>query len=387
MNKYKNKKLAIIGASYLQVPLIKKAKSLGLETHVFAWKASDPGEFLADFFYPISIVDKEDILKKCQEIGIDGICSIASDLAVITVNYVANAMGLIGNSLSCSEKSTNKYKMRQAFASNNLPSASSILVSSINDIEYSSLSYPLIVKPTDRSGSRAIHLVKKENINELSNAIRNATEASLEKKALVESVILGDEYSVECVSWKGKHTLLAVTKKYTTGSPDFIETAHVEPADIDNHMISKIKEIIFMSLDALDIAYGASHSEIKINNGDIGIIEIGSRMGGDFIGSELVYQSTGIDFVKAVIDISLNISPDLTPQIASKTCGVRFIFNQEDLDILTKIEKDAPNLILTKDVHNIIHSNVCDSSSRNGYYIMVSNDARDILKYMPSESI
>ena len=31
------KKLAIIGASYLQEPLIQKAKSMGLETHVFAW--------------------------------------------------------------------------------------------------------------------------------------------------------------------------------------------------------------------------------------------------------------------------------------------------------------------------------------------------------------
>ena len=33
------KKLAIIGASYLQLPLIQKAREKGLETHVFAWKA------------------------------------------------------------------------------------------------------------------------------------------------------------------------------------------------------------------------------------------------------------------------------------------------------------------------------------------------------------
>ncbi len=32
------KKIAIIGASYLQQPLIEKAKENGLETHVFAWK-------------------------------------------------------------------------------------------------------------------------------------------------------------------------------------------------------------------------------------------------------------------------------------------------------------------------------------------------------------
>lgn len=86
----KMKKLAIIGASYLQEPLIEKAKSMGIETHVFAWAAGDVGEKSADYFYPISIVEKDEILKRCREIGIDGICTIASDLAVITVNYVAN---------------------------------------------------------------------------------------------------------------------------------------------------------------------------------------------------------------------------------------------------------------------------------------------------------
>lgn len=66
-------------------------------------------------FYPISIVEKDEILKRCREIGIDGICTIASDLAVITVNYVANNMGLTANSIACTEKSTNKHLMRAAF--------------------------------------------------------------------------------------------------------------------------------------------------------------------------------------------------------------------------------------------------------------------------------
>lgn len=53
------KNLAIIGASYLQLPLIQKAKKLGYITHVFAWKINDVGERAADYFYPISIVEKE----------------------------------------------------------------------------------------------------------------------------------------------------------------------------------------------------------------------------------------------------------------------------------------------------------------------------------------
>ena len=120
-------KLAIIGASYLQLPLIKKAKSMGIETHVFAWKVGDVGETEADFFYPISIVEKDKILEKCEEIKIDGICSIASDLAAITVNYIASQLGLNGNSSECTMISTNKHLMRRAFEMGGDPSPKAFL--------------------------------------------------------------------------------------------------------------------------------------------------------------------------------------------------------------------------------------------------------------------
>ena len=50
------KKIAIIGANEFQNKLIIKAKKLGYETHVFAWKEDAPGEKTADYFYPISIL-------------------------------------------------------------------------------------------------------------------------------------------------------------------------------------------------------------------------------------------------------------------------------------------------------------------------------------------
>ena len=71
------KKVAIIGASELQNPLILKAKEMGYETHVFAWECGDIGEKTADYFYPISITEKEEILEKCKEINVDAVCTIA----------------------------------------------------------------------------------------------------------------------------------------------------------------------------------------------------------------------------------------------------------------------------------------------------------------------
>ena len=225
------KKIAIIGASYLQEPLIQKAKSMGIQTHVFAWKVGDVGEYSADYFYPISIVEKEQILHECERIGIDGICTIASDLAIITVNYVANRMGLVGNSDDCTFVSTNKKAMRKRFKECGDPSPLSIPIQDLHDLQGKDLTFPVIVKPIDRSGSRGINLV--ENYAGLNDAITKAKEVGFEKIVLVEEFATGQEYSAECISWKGKHQLLAITKKYTTGAPNFIETGHLEPSGLD----------------------------------------------------------------------------------------------------------------------------------------------------------
>lgn len=52
-------------------------------------------------------------------------------------------------------------------------------------------------------------------------------EQSFEKKAIVEEYIEGNEYSYETISYRGKHTNLAVTKKYTTGAPHLLKPGTV----------------------------------------------------------------------------------------------------------------------------------------------------------------
>ena len=375
------KKLAIIGASYLQEPLIRKAQSMGLETHVFAWKAGDIGEEIADYFYPISIVEKESILEKCREIGIDGICSIASDLAVITVNYVANAMGLVGNSMESVAVSTNKHNMRMCFERNCDPSPKSVQVRSYSDLEGIELTYPVIVKPVDRSGSRGItELHDKKGLEE---AINNALDQGFEKAALVEEFVTGKEYSVEFISWEGEHRFLALTQKYTTGAPGFIETGHLEPADVKPEVLERIKNVVVHALNSLGVKYGASHSELKISeSGDIKLIEIGARMGGDNIGAALVELSTGYDFVKAVVETALGIKP--SSEKSRQSCaGIRFVFSQEDMDCLEEIKKNDPQILVEENVRPISGEAVTDSSTRFGYYMMKSDNRSDIEKYMP----
>lgn len=376
-------KIAIIGASYLQEPLIKKAQERGYETHVFAWQVGDVGEKIADYFYPISIIEKEQILAKCQEIGINGICSIASDLATITVNYVAEKMNLIGNGMECTKISTNKHLMRCAFEQHNDPSPRSICVSNLEEVDSIQLNYPLIVKPVDRSGSRGVTKVEeKDNLRE---AVIRAMEQGFEKNAVIEEFAQGKEYSVECISWEGVHTLLAITKKYTTGAPNFVETAHLEPAELTEELENRIKSVVTKALDSLKITYGASHSELKIaKDGTIQIIEIGGRMGGDNIGADLVELSTGFDFVGGVLDVALGRKPLI--DVSDKAfAAIRFIFSKDDLEILEEIKECNPELIFREDVKDILDEVVDESSKRFGYFIITSDNIEAIKKYMPKD--
>ncbi len=365
------KHLAVIGASYLQLPLIEKAKEMGYTTHVFAWAADDVGEKAADFFYPYSITELGRITDKCREIGICGICSIATDLGNYTVNYVADALGLPGNSMDCTRKSTNKHLMRQAFEANGDPSPKSIPVDASTDLRALGLSYPVIVKPTDRSGSRGIF--RLDSPDGLENAVREAVEASFEKKALIEEFAEGQEYSLEGISYHGTHHILAMTLKYTTGAPHFIETGHLEPAPVSAETFQRAAAVVTHALDSLEVRNSASHSELKIDgDGKIRLIEIGSRMGGDAIGSDLVRYSTGIDFVRAVIQVACGIEPDLRPVCEPCKAEVRYILTEGDLKEFRRICAQEPDRILkvVDDRHLENVGKTTNSSDRAGCYIL-----------------
>lgn len=367
------KKIAIIGANEYQNRLVQRAKKNGIETHVFAWEEGAVAKETADFFYPISITNKDEILNIVKELKIDGICSIASDLAMPTVNYIAEHLNLVGNSIECTILTTNKYEMRNKLKEFNLPIPEYQLINNITEIDFNKLRYPLIVKPIDRSGSRGIYEVL--NDEELKDAIRKSKEVSFTNVILVEEYIEGNEYSIEAISQNGKHNILQITKKYTSGAPNFIESAHLSPAPIDFKLKREIIMIIEKALEILKVRNGASHSEIKVTSqGEIKIIEIAARMGGDFIGSDMVLISTGVDFVDKVIDVAIGNELVINYNKVDKIALVKFIFNQEDIISFNKVKREYANFIKDYNIDNNI-KDVTDSASRNGYCILeIEND-------------
>ena len=367
------KKLAVIGASYLQLPLVKKAKNMGLEVHCFAWAEGAVCRDLADFFYPISIIEKEEILKICKEVEIDGICTIASDVAAPTVAYVANMMNLVGNDYEAAVRANNKYQMREAFIKAGVPCPKYMMVTAdtLNNGEVKetldSLKYPIIVKPSDRSGSLGV--TKVETSANLMSAIEYAIEKSFKHQAMIEEFIEGREISVEFISYNGDHFPLQITDKVTTEAPHFVELEHHQPAALSEEMIASVYEITKSALNALGLTNGASHAEYKITTeGRIAIMEIGGRMGGDFIGSDLVRLSTGYDFVQGVIEVALGEFE--TPiKTLNKYSGVYFLCKETE-HLKSSIEnwKNYPYFVKGEITDNELRNATC-SADRSGYVI------------------
>lgn len=346
---------------------------MGVSVIGFAWEDGAVAKEFCSKFYPISIINKESILEICINEKIDGILTIASDVAVTTVNFVASAMGLIGNSTQSALYATNKYLMRQKLQAARVNCPKYYAVHQTTNIENlsNSISYPAIVKPVDRSGSKGV--TKIHSPHELQKASQIAIEASFAKMAIVEEFIDGIEVSVEMISYEGKHYNLAITDKTTSGAPHFVELAHHQPSSLSPIIQNQIYESAHKGLGALEIKYGASHPEFIISDSGIYITEIGARMGGDFIGSDLVYLSTGYDFLKGVILVALG---EFDPPVINlnKFSGVYFysilsqsignmIDNKEKYNFIIRCEKEEKPLMPLK-----------QSADRAGYFIYQNDE-------------
>ena len=379
--------LAIVGGGYLQIPLVERAKELGIRTICFAWKEGAVCKDVCDRFYPISIVDKEKILEVCRQEKIDGITSIASDVAVPTISYVANAMGLPGNSEETAFRCTNKNAMRASLKTGGLRVPESTEVDSKDDFraiqaKVAGLRFPLIVKPSDRSGSLGVTKCMGEG--ELANAIKVALECSLAGSAVVEEFVTdAREISVEGISFGGKYHPLAITDKVTTGSPHFVELAHHQPAKLDDAMKREVLDFAQRAVNALGVTIGATHTEMMIDKeGQLFITEIGARMGGDFIGSDLVKLSTGYDFVQGVIQCALGEFDD--PVIGELGCSGVLFSSVNTPDVRKFLESGAASTsswcVRAEITSNEVKPELLCSANRDGYFIYRADYRIDNLK-------
>ena len=363
------KKIAILGASEPHLPLYLKAKEMGLEIYCFAWSEGAFCKDYSDYYYDISILEKEKITEICQIEKIDGIVANALDYAVPTVSYVSEKLNLNGISYQAALKATNKHLMRDAVKEAN---ACLQPIYHIYNKNIKIKQFPVIVKPSDSSASNGVTKVNKEE--DFIFAIERALFASKNKEILIEEFIDGREISVESISYHGKHYTLTITDKETTGEPYFVETAHHQPSDLIDSIQDVIKRKVDLILSSLDIKNGASHVEFKINDeNDVYFIELGARGGGDFISYNLVELSTGYDYVKGMIEVALNEFE--IPEISiSKFSGVYFL--SKNTEYIQRFIENSKDLFWVRLFHidEIPLKELKKSQDRSGYIIYQSDN-------------
>jgi len=360
----------------MQVPLIKKSKEKGLFTIVVDYDKEAPGFNFADKKYFISTHDKDKVLQIAKENKVDGIVT-SSDFPVKVVAYVCEELKLSGLKSDVAEICTDKYLLREKINNTELNSPKYRLLEKVEDLYDINLS-PAIIKPVDSSASRGVE--KVVNKEQLLKAYQNSLVFSNSKKVIIEEFIEGREFSVESYTNNNRTEVIAITEKKLVGKEKgcFVEFSHKIPANISEIEKELISTATKKLINIIGLNNSASHTEIILSNNKAYIVEIGARPGGDFIASDLVYLSTGVDMLNIVIDGALGLKVKYN---YTKNCysAIQFITPQNYFSA-QKFIKEKNKHIYKYVILNYEEKEIKNSLDRLGYIIFKAKTETDLNK-------
>jgi len=346
-----------------------------------------PGLALADVAVVADIADPKACLEVAAREKADGVIHVCSEVAMNSLGLINEALGLHGPDRATVVRSTNKEKMRRAFEAGRAPSPRSLGAG--NEAEALSaaeqLCWPIIVKPSRNSGSRGIsRLDDQSQRGAFLAAFARAVGHSRDHSAVIEEFVEGPEFSVEILSWNNRCNVLAVTDKVTTGDPHYVETGHSQPTRLSASDRARVVDAALRGVKALGINWSAAHAEVKLTRDGPFLMEIGARLGGDFITTELVPRSTGIDMVAAAITLALGGEPDLTPKHAPRGAAIRYLTPPPGLVTdLSGIDcaRSMPGVRIIEvstEVGDLVPK-ITSSLARIGHVVAEGRDARDAI--------
>ena len=322
------KTLLVLAAGPLQLPAITTARRLGLRVVALDGDPNAPGLALADVGRVVNLLDPDACLAVARAERVDGAIHICSEVAMASLGRINQELGLHGIDMATAVRATNKAQMRRAFEQGRAPSPLSVAVHTLAEAlsAVGQLGFPVIFKPARNSGSRGITRIGPEgNRREvLAEAFAYALRESRDASVLVEQFVEGPEFSIEILVWNGQPHVLALTDKVTTGAPSFVEVGHSQPSLFAQADQQQIVDAAVRGVRALGIDWSAAHAEVRLSSQGPFLMEIGARLGGDFITTELVPRSTGIDMVAAAIQLSLGEEPDLKPSHPAQGAAIRY---------------------------------------------------------------
>lgn len=289
------------------------------------------------------------------------------------------------------EACRNKKKAKRIFKEEHIPSADYILIKSplefVRALE--KFKYPIVVKPSNDSGSNLVSIC--DDIQELQEAVTriytspfNYVNERMDNEVLIEEYIDGQEYSIETYTIKGEHNIVAFTYKETKNS---VEIGHTVPAKLSKKDESAISKIVENALNALDVKYGVTHTEIKLTDAGPKIIEINGRPGGDHI-DELVKMAKGLDIREIALKIAISGEYHKPEGVSatSASAAILFLYSPRTGRVIFKIDDSFYSHPGLKDYYLPISdgdwvSKTTNNFNRLGYFITTdfgSLDANEV---------
>jgi len=320
-------RLAIIGTGYMARIIANRARELGIESHCFSNDANSVAGKVCDYFHNISILDTDALVNECRKIEINGVVA-TTELTIYPAAVVAHDLGLNGNDLAVSKEITDKTIVREKVKNVNGLFQPKFWICTDEQNLPEVDEYPVIVKPIAAGGKRGITVV--ENSDDMKDAIKMALDVSKVEGALIEQYLVGgQEYSVESLSYHGKQHIIQVTQKDSSGPPHCVELGHHQPAALSIEKRQLVEMAVSGALAAAGITNGPCHTEIKIIDGKVYLIEINGRPGGDHIAYPLTELSTGYPYITGIIMAALNkLDESKLDHYENNYAGVYFVTTQ-----------------------------------------------------------
>jgi len=308
-------KMLYIGGGREVIETLSKAKKYSLDV-IYIQKEELFKNEVTSYVSEVHFVDYEndsDLFEVADHIYRESkfnFCLSMSEDALLPAAKITERFGLMGNSVSCVEGLKNKELMRRKLEGSQLSPVRFRSGKKLDDILsfLSENNAPIIVKPINGSGSQCIFKIESK---EQAERAYQALIVENISNFLLEEFLDGEEYSVESFSYSGKHVILTVTEKFL--GQNFVEMGHLVPARIDAITRRNIEANVCDFLTTMNLQHGPAHTELKLTNKGVRIIESHNRPGGDRI-NELVNLSYGFDMKELNFGWHSN---SISPQLAS----------------------------------------------------------------------
>lgn len=295
------KKLMILGAGIYQVPLIKTAKRLGIYTIVISIPGNYPGFALADKIYYENTTDYEKILEIAKEEKIDGIVTAGTDVAVITIGKVCDELNLSGLSFEAAKIAANKLLMKTKYEEygvrtakfREIPFADPDLLN-----RTSALSFPLIFKSVDSSGSRGI--MRVDSVEEFDAAFENVKANTRSDYFIVEEFIEGEEFGAQAFVYNGEVVFILPHGDYVFHGDTGVPIGHFAPYDLDEAVVEDTKKQLTAAIQAMGLNNCAINADFIMKDNQTYVLEIGGRSGATCL-AELTSIYYGFDYYEKII--------------------------------------------------------------------------------------